>query len=79
MLQEAEALIGSGKEALKAGDWLAARAAFEAAFEQKKSPEAMFGAGDAVRWLCEIELAIRYRERAYAAFRRRPNPAPRRS
>lgn len=38
-------------------------------------PEAMFGLGDALWWLGDIEPAIRYRERAYAAFRRRPDPA----
>ena len=31
--------------------------------------------GDALWWLGEVELAIRFRERAYAAFRRRPDPA----
>ena len=53
-----DALIASGNTALETGDWATARAAFEAALEQEDVPEAMFGLGDALWWLGEIELAI---------------------
>ncbi len=75
MSKEIEALLTSANEALKAGDWAAARSAFEAALEQEEAPEALFGLGDALWWLGDVELAIRYRERAYAAFHRRGDPA----
>ncbi len=71
---ESEDLLASGGEALNVGDWSAARSAFEAALEQEETAEALFGLGDALWWLGEIEPAVRCRERAYAAFRRRPDP-----
>jgi DNA-binding CsgD family transcriptional regulator len=71
---EAETSLDSGNEALKAGEWSAARAAFEAVLQHEERAEALFGLGDALWWLGDIETAIRYRERAYAAFRRRPDP-----
>jgi uncharacterized protein HemY len=71
---EADVLLASGNEALKAGDWPAARAAFQAALEQEETAEALIGLGDALWWLGDIEPAVRYRERAYAAFRRRSDP-----
>ena len=74
MAPESEDLVASGGEALKVGDWSAARSAFEAALEQEETAEALFGLGDALWWLGEIEPAVRCRERAYAAFRRRSDP-----
>ncbi|MGH2779935.1 MAG: tetratricopeptide repeat protein [Thermoleophilaceae bacterium] len=74
MATESEDLLASGGEALNVGDWSAARSAFEAALEQEETAEALFGLGDALWWLGEIEPAVRCRERAYAAFRRRPDP-----
>ena len=47
---------------------------FEAALAAGESPEALLGLGTALWWLQETELSLRYRERAYAAFRRRPDP-----
>jgi DNA-binding CsgD family transcriptional regulator len=72
--REGEALIATANEALKAGDWPAAKAAFEAALEQEETAEAFFGLGDALWWLGDVESAVRCRERAYAEFRRRPDP-----
>jgi DNA-binding NarL/FixJ family response regulator len=69
-----EDLLASGGEALRVGDWSAARSAFEAALEEEETAEALFGLGDALWWLGDIEPAVRCRERAYAAFRRRPDP-----
>jgi DNA-binding CsgD family transcriptional regulator len=69
------ALIASGNDSLRAGNWAAARAAFEAALAHEEIPEGLFGLGDALWWLGEVEEAISCRERAYAAFRRRPDPA----
>jgi DNA-binding CsgD family transcriptional regulator/tetratricopeptide (TPR) repeat protein len=71
---ESDALLGAGERALEAGEWSAARRSFEAALELEETPEALLGLGNALWWLDEIEASLRYRERAYAAFRRRPDP-----
>jgi DNA-binding NarL/FixJ family response regulator len=68
---EAESLLATGNEALKAGEWAAAKAAFEGALAQEETAEALFGLGDALWWLGDVEAAIGARERAYAAFCRR--------
>lgn len=62
-------LVASGNEALKAGAWTAARSAFEAALEREETAEALFGLGDVLWWLADIEASVRCREKAYAAFR----------
>jgi DNA-binding CsgD family transcriptional regulator len=67
---DVEILLTSGTHALAAGDWVGARSAFEAALEREESAAALFGLGDALWWLGDVEAAIRSRERAYAAFRR---------
>jgi DNA-binding CsgD family transcriptional regulator len=59
-----------GYEALAAGDWQRARAAFEAALDVSESPEALDGLGRALWWLRDAEGAVVHRERAYAGFRR---------
>ena len=61
--------------ALAEGDWASARVCFEAAVQQQESPEGLFGLGTALWWLGETEAAVRAQERAYAGFRRRPDPA----
>ncbi len=62
--------------ALAAGDWETARAGFEAALrEYAGSAEGLFGLGTALWWLGETDAAVRAQERAYAEFRRRPDPA----
>lgn len=72
---ELEALLAAGETALQAGDWPAARDAFEAALAVEEVPEALFGLGDALWWLGRLDACIEHRERAYATFRRRPDPA----
>ena len=71
---DTESLIGAAHEAMEAGDWSTARSSFEAALEREETAEALLGLGDALWWLEEIGASLRYRERAYAAFRRRPDP-----
>ena len=72
---DVRAPLASGNEALKVGDWAGARTSFEDALDVEAVAEALFGLGDALWWLGNVELAIRYREQVYAAFRRRPDPA----
>jgi DNA-binding CsgD family transcriptional regulator len=71
---DADALLGAAEEALKAGEWATARRSFEAALEQNETPEGRLGLGQALWWLQETEASLRCRERAYAAFCRRPDP-----
>jgi ATP/maltotriose-dependent transcriptional regulator MalT len=59
---------------MKAGDWATARSSYEAALQREETPEALLGLGNALWWLQEPEASLRCRERAYAAFRRRPDP-----
>lgn len=66
----AEHLRAAGDAALAAGDWPGARSAFEAVLEREDDAEALFGLGDALWWLGDIESSVRCRVRAYAAFRR---------
>lgn len=75
MQDEAAAVLGEAQQALESGHWSAARDAFEASLEHEQSAEALFGLGSALWWLGETESSVRYQERAYAAFRRRPDPA----
>lgn len=60
--------------ALVDGDWETARTCFEAALQQKQSPEGLFGLGTALWWLGETDAAVRAQERAYVGFRKRPDP-----
>ena len=70
----AERRVDAGQAALAAGDWPAARAAFEAALAEEETPEALSGLGTTMMWQGEMEEAVALRERAYAAFCRRPDP-----
>jgi DNA-binding CsgD family transcriptional regulator/uncharacterized protein HemY len=69
MSRSSEDLLEAGTEALKAGKWTAARSAFETALEHQETAGALFGLGDALWWLGDVEGAVRCRERAYVAFR----------
>lgn len=71
---DADALIAAGSRALGAGDWPAARDSFRAALELRETPEALVGLADATWWLGDIHESAASRERAYAVFRRRPDP-----
>ena len=69
-----DAFLEEGREALGAGEWLRAREAFRAALELGETGEALNGLGDALWWLGETRESVACRERAYANFRRRPDP-----
>jgi DNA-binding CsgD family transcriptional regulator/uncharacterized protein HemY len=70
----AEPLVVAGQQALVAREWNRARDSFEAALEHEQTAEALNGLGIALGWLDEVEASLRYRERAYVEFRRRPDP-----
>jgi DNA-binding NarL/FixJ family response regulator len=65
-----ESGVAEGYEALAAGEWAAARVAFESAVSVEESAEALDGLGRALWWLRESEQAVVFRERAYSGFRR---------
>ena len=67
-------LVSAGDSALAAGDWTGARDSFRAALDLGQSAEALNGLGEALWWLGETQDSVDYRERAYAEFRRRPDP-----
>ena len=69
------ALVAAGRDALGAGDWRSARDAFRAALDVTETGEALNGLGEALWWLGETRESVACRERAYADFRRRPDPA----
>jgi DNA-binding CsgD family transcriptional regulator/predicted negative regulator of RcsB-dependent stress response len=72
--EELEALVTAGDRALEAGEWSAARDSFRTALELGQTAEALNGLGQALWWLGKTQDSIDYRERAYAEFRRRPDP-----
>jgi tetratricopeptide (TPR) repeat protein len=74
MAGELEALLKAGRSALEDGRWSAARDAFRAALDLGDGPEALNGIGEALWWLGETQESVAYRERAYAKYRRRPDP-----
>ena len=59
---------------MAAGDWGGARDAFSAVLEIAEVPEAFFGLANALFWLGDIAGTIANCEKAYAGFRRRPDP-----
>ena len=63
------------RTALARGDWVAARAAFEALVDLEPTGEALFGLGDVLWWLGETVSAVAFQERAYAAFQHGADPA----
>jgi ATP/maltotriose-dependent transcriptional regulator MalT len=71
---DTEAALVSAQQAIAAGQWSIAKDAFEAVLEPEESGEALFGLGIALWWLGETEASLRQWERAYAVFRRRPDP-----
>jgi DNA-binding NarL/FixJ family response regulator len=58
-----------GHEALASGAWEQARAAFDAALAQRRSPEAWEGRSWAAWWLDDVALCLDLRERAYRMYR----------
>ncbi|HSJ74366.1 MAG TPA: hypothetical protein VK904_08615, partial [Miltoncostaeaceae bacterium] len=75
MTHDADASLVAGRAALEAGRWSAAKSAFETALERAPTAEALVGLGEAVWWLGDVAASVRYRESAYAAFRRQEAPA----
>ncbi len=75
MLEEAVAgdqaggRIDAGRAALVAGDWEAARAAFQASVDATPTAAGFEGVGVACRWLGEQEAAMRALRRAYRLHR----------
>lgn len=76
MSAAARSLLDAGTQALEAGDWAAARAAFEEALARDVSAVALMGLGDALAWQGEIDAAVRAWQGAYRAFRRGPQADP---
>jgi DNA-binding CsgD family transcriptional regulator len=64
-----------GREALAAGDWEAAREAFQRALKEDDSPEVHDGLARALWWLGDVDGAIDHREAAYTRFRQRGDAA----
>ena len=62
---------GRGYLALQRGEWNDARAEFEAALSEDESPESLEGLSQACWWEGAEELALTYRQRAHAGYRRR--------
>jgi DNA-binding CsgD family transcriptional regulator/tetratricopeptide (TPR) repeat protein len=75
MSTEPDQLAEAARAAVTAGDWAAARSAFEALAAREPVAEALAGLGDVLWWLGETDEAVRYQEQAYAAFQRRGDPA----
>ncbi len=71
MASSAPQLVETAQAAADAGDWLTARRAFEELAAEQPGAEAFAGLGDVLWWLGETDDAVRYQERAYAAFRHR--------
>lgn len=69
--RSSEALLASGWDALRAGDWQAARGCFKAALAGVESPEAFEGLGWAAYCLDEDPLTLEARERAFGLYRAR--------
>jgi DNA-binding CsgD family transcriptional regulator len=70
MATDAQAPLQEARAALGRGEWVAARAAFDACLADGETPAALAGLGDALWWLGDTEGAVRCAERAYAGFRR---------
>lgn len=67
--------LHDARAALAAGEWGAARDGFQGVLDADPDcPEAHAGLADAAWWLGDTQAAIRGNERAYALFRRRPDP-----
>jgi tetratricopeptide (TPR) repeat protein len=62
--------LAAGRDALEAGRWEEARAAFAAALAEEETAEALDGMGAALWWLGETRASVAHTERAYAEFRR---------
>jgi LuxR family maltose regulon positive regulatory protein len=68
--EDVDPLVERGRAALAAGEWEAARDAFQASLDEAPTALAFEGLGTACRWLGEQEAAIRALQRAYRLHRR---------
>ncbi|HET9611637.1 MAG TPA: LuxR C-terminal-related transcriptional regulator [Acidimicrobiales bacterium] len=72
---EASDGLETGEAALAAGDWHRAVEVFESVLDDDPAlPEALAGLGSALWWTNRVAEAAGLWERAYAGFRRRPDP-----
>lgn len=76
MMNSAQEHLAAGQAALKAADWLKARACFEAALQAEDSPAAHDGLGITLWWLNEIEAAHQHRTTAYIQYKNRQEFRP---
>jgi LuxR family maltose regulon positive regulatory protein len=60
--------LADGRDALRRGEWQAARETFERALEQEETPEALEGLGLAAWWLDDAATTFEARERAYGLY-----------
>jgi DNA-binding CsgD family transcriptional regulator len=70
-MEGAADLVARGDEALRAGDWDTAQAAFADALELEPTAAALDGLGRTLWWLGDVDGAIEHRERAYAILGKR--------
>ena len=69
-----EGQVEAGFQALRSGNWVAARDTFSAVLAAAEVPEAQFGLANALFWLGDIAGTIANCEKAYAGFRQRGDP-----
>jgi ATP/maltotriose-dependent transcriptional regulator MalT len=67
-MESADDLLNAGAVALERGDWIGARAHFEAALASSESAPALEGLSDALFWLEETGASIERRSRACALY-----------
>jgi len=61
---DAEGLLGRAHKAIEAGDWPAARAAFQARARARRAAEALAELGNVLWWMGEADASVRCLERA---------------
>ena len=73
--ERADDLLRRGREALVDADWQRARSCFEQARELEETAEILDGLGQTAHFLGDYQHAIEFKERAFAAYRRRDKRA----
>ena len=68
-------LLETGQAALKRGDWVAARTAFETVLSRQEIAVALEGLGRAAWWLDDLSTTFPVRERAFQLYREAGDPA----
>ena len=67
---DGQGLLAAGRSALAKGDWPAAMEAFQAAWDEQESADALDGVGLSLWWLGDAPAALDVRSRAFALLRR---------